>query len=62
MPDYDYKKIEKIRKEFERKKNGNLMQYTIWLENRILKAENTISEFKLKLRSVSNRIDKVLQG
>lgn len=60
---YDFKEIEKIRKEFGNSRDGmNLMRYTIWLEKKILKAENTLSEFKFKLKKCSNRIDKVLQG
>ena len=61
MSDYNLKRIEKIRKDFERKKNGNLIQYTFYLEKIVLKAEDTISEFKSKLKGCSNKIEGALQ-
>lgn len=61
MSAYDFKRINEIQKEFERKKNGNLMQYTVWLQKRILEAEKTISEFNLRLKKCSDKIEGTLQ-
>ena len=57
---YDYLEIDKIRKQFEREKNGNLMQYTYWLEKRILRAELIIEKLNSKIKSLSDKIELIL--
>ena len=59
---YNYDKVNKIRKEFERRiRGGNLMQYTYWLEKRILRAEKTIREYEQKVKKCSIKIQRALQ-